>query len=100
MISRHLLVVVLQLATIGNDAYWTNVNRQRANFQEHNPLIQPFSHTQNGIALYFAGNALARLAVPAILRHKGHNRIAELGEWEGIADHGVNGTVSAIERKQ
>lgn len=97
--KKHILIVILQLAAAGNDAYWTNHNMQFINHYEHNPIASPFVKTTPGCVGYFSVTAAAHIAAPWALRKYSHNKLATIVEWEGIADNGISGTYSATHGK-
>lgn len=92
---KHVLVIVLQLASYGADAYYTNVNMQRHDFREHNPLARPFTRNTLTLSLSSAAGIGATLYGEHWLRQHGHPRLAEIAEIGTIAGHTAGAAYSA-----
>lgn len=99
--KTSLLLILLQLASAGNDAYWTNHNVQSSFASHHyknyenNPIARPFVKSTTGCVVYFSASAATHIAAAHLLRKHHHDRIADFVLVEGIVDHGVSGGYSA-----
>jgi F420-0:gamma-glutamyl ligase-like protein len=90
-----ILLIVLQLAASGSDAFFTRRNATRPYFHELNPVARPFVSSEIGTVGYFAGGAAVQISIPFLLRKHGHRRLAETLALTGIADNAVSATYSA-----
>lgn len=101
--KKHLLLIALQLAAAGNDAYWTNRGMANAHngitFTERNPIARPFMRSTATRAVYFSSTTALHLTLPSVLRKHGYTRIANFVEYEGIVDNGVCGVYTATHVK-
>ncbi|MCU1301976.1 MAG: hypothetical protein JWQ87_2260 [Candidatus Sulfotelmatobacter sp.] len=84
---KGLLFIVLQLASSGSDAYFTNRMAQTKHFQELNPIARPFVNSPKTLVPYFAAGAGIKIVVPRILRRRHHERLADAIALAGIADN-------------
>lgn len=89
------LLIILQLAASGSDAYFTNRNAHGPGFYELNPIARPFVRSQRTLAAYFATGAAVKIAVPIMLRKHHHQRLADAIAIAGIADNAGAATFSA-----
>jgi hypothetical protein len=89
MTKHGVLVLVLQLASSGADAWTTHRGLSEPGHFERNPLARPFVGSTAGQVAFFGGGAGIKLALPWALRCHGHGRMATVAEWTGIADSGV-----------
>lgn len=90
-----LLLVALQLAASGSDAYLTDRNQRRTVHHEDDPLAQPFMRSTAGRVAFFSAGAGAQIAFPLYLQHKGHNRLALAAALGGVVDNASGAVVSA-----
>jgi hypothetical protein len=100
--KHHLLIIILQLAATGADAWRTDANMTPRGI-EQNPLSAPFVRTRPSRILYFGASATIKIALPIALRRHGHDRLATVAEWAGIADNAGCAIYSwrqSIEKKQ
>ena len=74
--KKHLLMIALQLASHGADAYYTNDTMQRHHHHEYDPLISHFVHQPTGVALTFSVTTAATIIGERWL-HKRHNKLAD-----------------------
>lgn len=84
---KGILFIVLQLASSGSDAYFTNRSAQTKHFQELNPIARPFVNSPKTLVPYFALGAGTKIALPIILRRRHHERLADAFALAGIADN-------------
>lgn len=89
-----LLVIILQLASTGGDAYFTNRNMQMG-AREMNPSVRPFVQSQASRIFFFSASAAFKIAVPIELRRHRHNKIATAAEILGIVDSAQGAAISA-----
>lgn len=89
------LMIILQLASGGADAYYTNRNLHQLHGQERNPLVQPFVGTQTRTAVYFSATTGFSIALPALLKHRHHNKLANAYTVGAIAASTASATWSA-----
>lgn len=95
--TKHVLLIILQLAAAGNDAYWTHRNTQSQwGYRENNPIARPFVKSTSGTVLYFSITTGLQLTTPEILRKRGHNKLADVTALAGIADNASGAVYSAI----
>jgi hypothetical protein len=92
---RTFLLIALQLATSGSDAYFTNRDAEKPHFYELNPIAQPFVRTRTSRIAYFSAGAAAKIVIPAILRKRHHERLATAFSLAGIADNTAAAAFSA-----
>jgi hypothetical protein len=92
--KHALLVIILQLASTGGDAYFTNRNMSMG-AREMNPTMRPFVGTQTSRIVTFSAIAAFKIALPIELRHHGHYKIAKTAEILGIVDSAQGAAVSA-----
>lgn len=78
--------IILQLVASGGDAYTTHIGLQGRHF-ERNPIARPFMHTTGGQVVFFGGQTAVKIAVPVILRHQHHNKLADIFSVAGIAEN-------------
>src|SRR5271166_4991087 len=85
--KRTLLIIALQLAANGADAYYTYDNMGRPHFHEVDPVASPFTHNTStlvgGSALSIAGSLLLERK----LRHQGKTRWADALAAAQVAGH-------------
>jgi hypothetical protein len=82
------LLIVLQLAASGSDAYFTNRGAQSGGiFREHNPFARPFVHSTKGCVVFFSSEALAGILVPHELRKHHHAKLAMAYSLGSIASN-------------
>lgn len=87
MTKHVLLMIVLQLAASGADA-WTTHRGLALGAPELNPLARPFVGSTGGQVVFFGGGAAMKIVVPWALRRRGHARMATVAEIVGIVDSG------------
>lgn len=92
---KSALLIILQLAATGSDAYFTNRNAQMRGFQEHNPISRPFMGSTSFRVSYFSAEAAGKVAVPILLRKKHHEHMALAFSAAAIADNAEGATYSA-----
>lgn len=86
--KHALLMIVLQLASSGADAYYTHHSiAVSTRFSEHNPVARPFVYSTSGQIGYFSATAGIKIAVPFALRRQHHAKLAEAFAIAGIADN-------------
>lgn len=90
-----LLLVALQLAASGGDAYFTDRNQRRTVHHEDDPLAQPFMHSAAGRVMFFSAGAGAQIVFPLYLRRKRHSRLALAAALGGVVDNASGAVVSA-----
>ena len=88
------LLIVLQLAASGSDAYFTHVNSTYPHFREHNFIARPFMGSTSGQVIFFGGGAALKIGAVALLR-KRHPRFADALALAGIADNAYGAGFSA-----
>lgn len=94
--KHTILLIVLQLAATGADAYYTNRNWESAGHpHEINPIARPFVSTRGGRIAYFSATAALKIALPLELRKHGHPKLATVAAVLGIADNAEAAAVSA-----
>ena len=93
---KTLLLIALQLGASGADAYYTDRNARLPRHYETNPIARQFMGSTAGRVTFFAGNAGIRIALPVILRRRGHKRLADLVAIEGIAENTQGAGYSAV----
>lgn len=94
--KHALLMIVLQLASSGADAYYTHHTAAAGTrFDEHNPIARPFVHSTGGQVGYFGVTAGLKIATPIILRRKGHPKLADVFAVGSIADNASCAAFSA-----
>jgi hypothetical protein len=81
-----LLLIALQLASNGSDAYFTGRSLSSGGYYERDPIAKPFVTTTRGRVSYFSATASLSIAVPWYMRRHGKRRLAELGSLATIAD--------------
>jgi hypothetical protein len=94
--KRHLLMIVLQLAANGADAYYTNRNIHRQNFHELNPVARPFTRNTLTLGLTSAAGTGLTLYGESLLRKHGHQGFADAAAAVDISGH----TYGAIASKR
>lgn len=93
--KHALLLIVLQLASSGADAYYTNRIMEHPWGFELNPVAKPFVGSRAGRITYFSVTAGAKIALPIALRRHGHEKLASIAAWSGIADNAGGAGYSA-----
>lgn len=95
--KKHLLMIVLQLASSGADAYLTNRSLQVPGSHEVNPLARVFvTHGPASVAAYFSAQTAGKLILPWELRRHGHSKLAQIAEVAGIADNAAGAAGSVV----
>ncbi len=84
---KTLLLIALQLAASGSDAYLTHRGFEMPKHQEHNPIAAPFVGSTRGQIFFFGAGAAARIGGSSFLRHKGKSKLADLVAIEGIGEN-------------
>lgn len=79
-----LLMIALQLASSGADAYTTRWGQQHG-WREDNPIARRLVGTDKGTAVFFGGTAAWNLGTAHLLRHFHHRKLARVWEAGGIA---------------
>jgi hypothetical protein len=92
---KTFLLIALQLAASGSDAYFTHRNQSMPRHYENNPVAAPFVHSTRGQVAFFASGAAARIVVPTLLRKHWHPRLADAFAIEGIAENAAGAGFSA-----
>jgi hypothetical protein len=92
--GRTVLMIVLQLAASGTDAYYTNKNLENRG-GENNPLVQPFMGSRPDRIAYFSVSTGIKIGLPLVLRRKHHNKLARLAEVLSISDNAIGALESA-----
>ena len=90
------LLVILQLAAVGNDAYWTDHNLHGMHFVEHNPLAVPFVKNRPELITTMSLSAAAQVIVPRLLRKRHHNHFARFVELTTLSGDVYGGVSSAV----
>ncbi len=93
--KHALLMIVLQLASSGADAFYTDRVMQSYHPHEHNPIAEPFVGSRSGRVAYFSVTAGMKIALPIELRRHGHEKLATSSELFGIADNAAGAVWSA-----
>jgi hypothetical protein len=93
--KTSLLLILLQLAASGNDAYWTDRNMHTPHFHEDNPTSALFVHNRPSLIAYVSISAAGRIALTHVLRKHHHNRLATALAVTSIADNVYGGVTSA-----
>jgi len=83
--KKRLLIVVLQLAAMGADAWRTDVDQSLPYHRESDPVARPFVGSRAGRVGFFGAQAGLELALPWALRRRGHNKMAAATEWAWTA---------------
>lgn len=78
------LLIVLQLAASGSDAYFTHRNLEHG--REDNPIVRPFVGNTSKQVIYFSSMAAMKIVIPHLVRKK-HSRMADVMAVAGIADN-------------
>jgi hypothetical protein len=89
------ILIVLQLAASGSDAYFTHRDHLYRRFYETNPIARPFVGSTRGQILYFGSGAAMKISVAHVLRTHGHTKFAEAFALSGIADNSIAAAYSA-----
>lgn len=84
--KHTILMIILQLAASGGDAYYTNRNINLG-APELNPIAKPFVRTTAGRVGYFSLQTGLKITLPILLRKHGHEKLADFAGWYGIADN-------------
>jgi len=92
---KTFLLIVLQLAASGSDAYFTH-KQLASRGVEFDPIARPFVRTTTGQVAYFGSTAAISIAVPYELRKHRHERLADLASIAAIADSATGAAQSAI----
>lgn len=93
--KHALLLIVLQLASSGADAFYTDHILSRRYSWESNPIARPFVSSRSGRVAYFGGSAALKIALPIELRRHGHPKLAETAAWLGIVDNAQGAAYTA-----
>jgi hypothetical protein len=91
---KTILLVALQLAASGSDAYFTHRNELTPKFREHNPLVAPFVGSTHGQVIFFGAGAALKVGGAHLLRRH-HPRLADSLAVAGIADNAFGAAFSA-----
>lgn len=94
--KHAILMLVLQLASNGADAYLTNRNLHTPRFVERNPLERPFVHNTGTLAGSFAVETSGALYLEHLLRKRGHAKLATALELDEICGHGFSAGYSLV----
>jgi hypothetical protein len=95
MTAKTLLLLAMQLAASGADAYYTDRNAQYNDFREFNPIAQSCVRSRGARIAYFSATAGIKIAAPRWLRHRHHDRLAQWTEIGGIVDSAASASISA-----
>lgn len=86
---KTLVLILLQLAATGADAYYTDRGMGRNPLthvnRETNPIARPFVQTRADRIAYFSVTAGIKIAVPRLI-HKKHPKLATAAEIAAIVD--------------
>ena len=88
------LLIALQLAASGSDAYFTH-RAINPRYHEHNPIARPFVKTTAWQVSYFSAGAAIKITIPILLRKRHHPKLADTLAIAGIADNAVAAAYSA-----
>jgi hypothetical protein len=91
----HILLIVLQLAASGSDAYFTHRNLTRPGFYEHDPIARPFVRDTPHLVGYFSADAAVKIGTAELLRKFHHRRISAIVSVGGITDSAYFASYSA-----
>jgi hypothetical protein len=95
-VKRTLLLIALQLAANGADAYYTNRNIRNGNFHETDLIAKPFTHGTVSMSAWAAAGMAGTLYSEMWLRHRGHGRWADALAIGDVSGH-TYGAVSSRE---
>jgi hypothetical protein len=84
--KHAILLMLLQLASSGADAFYTERAFHQWRPVEQNPIARPFVQTRGGRVAYFSVTAGLKIAVPIELRRHHHEKLATAFAVAGIAD--------------
>ena len=90
------LLIALQLAASGSDAYFTHRNAARPHFCETNPIARPFMKSTPAMVAFFGAGAAVNIAIPHLLRRHHHEALARTAALAGIADNTQAAIYSAL----
>lgn len=95
--KKHLLMLALQLAASGADAYMTQRNMSMPQHSEHNPFARTFvSHGTPLLATYFVAQTGVKLYTVYLLRKHEHQQLADAVAVAGIADNTYGAVTSTL----
>lgn len=97
--KKRLLLLALQLAASGSDAYFTHRNQELPRHYEMNPVARPFIGSTPGLAGYFTAEATAKIVLAHEFRIHHHPALADASASLGIADNVFGATYSATHYK-
>ena len=92
---KSAILIVLQLAAAGSDAYFTHRNQSMPRHYENNPIAAPFIGSTHGQVIYFSAWAGGRIILERILVRHHHPKWAKAVAIEAIADNGLGAAWSA-----
>lgn len=95
---KSALLIILQLASSGADAYFTQRNFGH-DFRENDPIARPFVRNTKDLAISSAAFAGAKIYLPHLLRQHGHSKAALTMELSGIALNTAGAVSSAYGHK-
>lgn len=96
MLWTKAVLVMLQLAASGTDAYYTNRNMQLKGATEHTTYARPFvTRGTAGVVTFFALDAGIKLEVAHLLRRKTKPLVGNGFAVVGITDNTIGAAYSA-----
>ena len=92
---KTILLIALQLAASGSDAYFTHRNQLLPRHYENNPIAAPFVHSTRGQVIFFGSWTGGRIAAQMLLKKRHHLQLSDSVALWGIADNTFGAAFSA-----
>ena len=84
---KTILLIALELAASGSDAYFTHRNLTTFPFREHNPIMQPFVRNTPSMVITFAASSGGFIFSEHWLRRHGKGKFADTLAAGDISAH-------------
>jgi hypothetical protein len=88
------LLVIMQLAASGSDAYFNRRNLGTRDWRERDPIARPFVQSDKGIVIYFSATAGLKITAAHLLK-KHHHKLSDFASVYGIIDNSEGAIFSA-----
>ena len=89
------LLIIMQLAASGSDAYYTHRCMQFPVHSEKNPIARQFVGSTSGQVFYFSAGAALKIVGAYWLRKHHHQKWADVAAVTGVADSAGGALYSA-----
>lgn len=96
---RTTVLIILQLAASGADAFYTNRGMDFPQFHEHDPIAKPFIKTTPDRIAYFSVTAAIPIVGTHLLRKHHHEKLADGLAVAFIADSATGAASTATHIK-